>query len=91
MGEKLFHRYVTFIPPNEGILLLQINIGNCRLEELTQKGSARKPDIGDIIKVTEETEQTVRLGILRIAFAHFAQDRFGFLCAGQPVHTTWRC
>ena len=48
-------------------------------EEFTQKGSARKSDIGDIIEIAEKTEQTVCFGIFRIIFAYFTQDRFGKL------------
>ena len=54
-------------------------------EEFTQKGSAWKPDIGNVIEVAEETEQTICFGILRITFAHFAQDRFGFLAQGGQL------
>ena len=54
-------------------------------EEFTQKGSAWKPDIGNVIEVAEETEQTICFGILRITFAHFAQDRFGFLAQGVEL------
>lgn len=41
-------------------------------QELTQEGCARKSDIRNIIKVTEETKQAVGFGIFRVALAYFA-------------------